>query len=151
MASNVTKNQNIVDFRYEEMGTGKNGIMTAAEKFVVARFRTEIVVTSENGAPLSLFDRALLMEKNTKEINYEYQPMEWLNLTSNVVERLLSRAKKVLSDHRMSMLPMNLEETLFLYINEWFWDIDVINLLSNNKKLLQLFFCKTECGNYYFQ
>ena len=44
--------------------------------------------------------------------------MEWLNPTSNMVERLLSRAKMVLSDHRISMLPMNLEETLFLYINE---------------------------------
>ena len=60
--------------------------MTAEEKLVVARFRTEIVVTSEDGAPLSLFDRALLMAKNTKEINYEYQPMEWLNPTSNVVK-----------------------------------------------------------------
>ena len=50
--------------------------MTAEEKFVVARFRTEIVVTSENGAPLSLCDRALLMAKNAKEINYAYQSME---------------------------------------------------------------------------
>ena len=48
--------------------------MTAEEKLVVARFRTEIVVNSQNGAPLSLFDRALLMTKNTKEINYEYNP-----------------------------------------------------------------------------
>ena len=101
--------------------------MTAEEKLVVARFRTEIVVNSENGAPLSLFDRALLMAKNTKEINYEYQPMEWLNPTSNVVEKLFRGAKMVLSDHRMSMLPMNLEETLFLYINGRFRDIDVIS------------------------
>ena len=42
---------------------GENGPMTAEEKFVVARFRTEIVVTSENGATLSLFNRALLMTK----------------------------------------------------------------------------------------
>ena len=69
---------------------GKSGVRTSEEKFVVARLRTEIVVTSENGAPLSLFDRALLMAKNAKETNYEYQPMEWLNPTSNVVERLLS-------------------------------------------------------------
>ena len=93
MASNVTKNETIVDFHYEETGTGKNGVMTAEEKFVVARFCTEIVFTSENGAPLSPFDPALLIAKNTKEINYEYQPMEWLNPTSNVVERLLSRVK----------------------------------------------------------
>ena len=53
--------------------------------------------------------------------------MEGQNPTSNVVERLFSRGKMVLSDHRMSMLPMNLEETLFLYINERFWDIDVIS------------------------
>ena len=99
--------------------------MTAEEKLVEARFRKEIVVTSENGAPLCLFDGAMLMAKNTKEINYEYQPMEWLNPTSNVVERLFSWAKMVLSDHRMSMLPINFEETLFLYINERFWDIDV--------------------------
>ena len=118
MASNVTKNETLVDFHFEETGTDKNGVMTAEEKFVVARFRAEIDVTSENGAPLSLFDPALLMAKNTKEINYEYQLMEWLNPTSNVVERLLSRAKMVFSDHRMSMLPINFEETLFLYINE---------------------------------
>ena len=101
--------------------------MTAEEKLVEARFRKEIVVTSENGVPLCLFNRALLMAKNRKEINYEYQPMEWLNPTSNVVERLFSRAKMVLSDHRMSMLPLNFEETLFLYINERFWDINVIS------------------------
>ena len=53
--------------------------------------------------------------------------MEWLNPTSNEVERLFSQAKTVLSDHRMSMLPMNLEETLFLYINQRFWDIDIIS------------------------
>ena len=40
-----------------------NGVMTAEEKLVVARIRKEIVVTSENGAPLSLFDRVLLMAK----------------------------------------------------------------------------------------
>ena len=39
--------------------------------------------------------------------------MERLNPTSNVVERLFSGAKMMLSDHRMSMLPMNLDETLF--------------------------------------
>ena len=75
--------------------------MTAEEKLVVARFRTEIVGNSENGAPLFLFDRALLMAKNTKEIKYEFHPMEWLNLTSNVVERLFSRAKMIIFDHRM--------------------------------------------------
>ena len=100
--------------------SGKNGVMTAEEKLVVARFRKEIVVTSKNGAPLTLADRALLIKENTKEINYEYQPMEWQNPTSNVVERLFSRAKMVFFDHRMSMLPLNLEETLFLYINKRF-------------------------------
>ena len=43
--------------------SGKNGVMTAEEKLVVARFRKEIVVTSKNGAPLTLADRALLMAK----------------------------------------------------------------------------------------
>ena len=94
--------------------SGKNGVMTAEEKLVAARFRRQIVVTSKNGAPLNLADRALLMAKNTKELNYKYQTTEWLNPTSNVVERLFSRAKMVFSDHRMSMLPVNSEPTLFL-------------------------------------
>ena len=110
MALNVTNNKTIVDFFHEETRTGKNGVLTAEKKLVVARFRKEIVATSGNGAPLSLFDRALLMAKNTREISYEYQPMEWLNPTSNVVERLFSPAKMVFSDHRKSMLPIDLKK-----------------------------------------
>ena len=53
--------------------------------------------------------------------------MEWLNPTSNVVERLFSGAKTVLSDHRISMLPMNFGKTLLLYINKRFRDIDVMS------------------------
>ena len=98
--------------------SGKNWVMTAEEKLVVARIRKRIVVTFENGAPLSLADWApCSWQNNTKVINYEYQPMEWLNVSSNVAERLFSRAKLVIFDHRISMLPVNLEETLFLYIN----------------------------------
>ena len=87
MASNVTKNETIVDFHYEETGTGKNGAMTAEEKFVVAPFRKEIVVTSESGASLSLFDWALLMAKNIKEINYDYQ-------THGMAESDIERGRK---------------------------------------------------------
>ena len=70
MASNVTKNETIVDFHHEKYGNGKKWGHGAEEKLVLARFRKEIIVTSENGAPLSLFNQALLTAKNTKEINY---------------------------------------------------------------------------------
>ena len=46
---------------------------------------------------------------------------------------------------------MDLEETLFLYISERFWDIDALKKSSTTgKKSLQIFFCETESGNYYF-
>ena len=91
MEKNLGENVSIIHSKAFERGickiiSGKNGVMTAEEKLVVARFRKEIVVTSKNGAPLSLADRALLMAKNTNEINNEYQPMEWLSPTSNVVK-----------------------------------------------------------------
>ena len=110
MVKYVGENASVIHSKAFERGvckliSGNNGVLTAEEKLVVSRFRK---------VPPSLTDKALLMAKNTKEINYEYQRMDWLNPTSNVLERLFSRGKMVLSDHRMSMLPVNLEQTLFL-------------------------------------
>ena len=132
MDKNLGGNVSIIHSKVFERGrckkiSGKNGVKTAEEKLVVARFRKEIVVTSKKGAPPTLADRALLMAKNTKELNYEYQPMEWLNPTSNVVEKPFSRAKMVFSDHRMSLLALKIEESLFLYKNKRFWDTEVIS------------------------
>ena len=68
MENFLGKNASIIQSKAFEKGIckilfGKNGVMTAEEKLVVARFRKEIVVTSKNGAPLTLADRALLMAK----------------------------------------------------------------------------------------
>ena len=53
--------------------------------------------------------------------------LEWIKPSSNIVERLNSRAKLVFgtSHHRLS--PGSLEENLFLYVNKRFWDISVVD------------------------
>ena len=38
--------------------------------------------------------------------------------TSNIVERLFSRAKLTLDDHRKQVLPMHFEQQVFLFANK---------------------------------
>ena len=48
---------------------------------------------------------------------------------SNLVERLFSRAKRIMTDHRKRMLPIHLEELLYVHYNKHLWDEKLI--LSN--------------------
>ena len=54
---------------------------------------------------------------------------KWLPVASNVAERLFSRAKHVLSQYRMRILPRHLEGQIFLMVNESFWDVELVNKL----------------------
>ena len=55
--------------------------------------------------------------------------------------KTFSRTKKVPSDHRISMLPVNLEEALFFFINKGFWDIDVISkIVEQEQKVIEIIF-----------
>ena len=47
-------------------------------------------------------------------------------MTSNVAERLFSRAKHVLSQYRMRIFPRHLEGQIFLMVNESFWDVELV-------------------------
>jgi len=46
--------------------------------------------------------------------------------TFNVVERLFSRTKLVMSDRRQRTLPVNLDMLIFLAINQRFWDAQTV-------------------------
>ena len=55
--------------------------------------------------------------------------MEWIPGTSNICERLFSRAKLNLGDMRHRLAPMHLESQLFLYVNKPYWDQKLISEL----------------------
>ena len=51
-----------------------------------------------------------------------YYNLNWIPPTSNMVERLFSHCKLVLTDLRSSIGPVTFEEVMFLKINEEFWN-----------------------------
>jgi hypothetical protein len=58
--------------------------------------------------------------------------MKHLLPTSNIVERLFSRAKIILADRRKRMSPYHLELLLFLRINRDLWNAnDIQNILHH--------------------
>ena len=55
--------------------------------------------------------------------------IDWIPTTSNIVERLFSRAKLYLTSLRASMEPRTLEAMLYLHCNQDLWDQSLINAL----------------------
>jgi hypothetical protein len=67
-------------------------------------------------------------------MNYSaYQNLSWIPATSNIVERLFSKAKLVYSDKRTRLLPKNLEIILYLTCNKDLWDEDTVNDLMTSR------------------
>ena len=54
---------------------------------------------------------------------------EWIPATSNVCERLFSRAKMIFDDYRKNFELVNLEAQLLLFVNKQLWDIKVVSVL----------------------
>ena len=55
-----------------------------------------------------------------------YRPTEHVFPTSNIVERLFSRAKLVISDLRSSMTPQHLEIAIYLRYHHNLWNVETV-------------------------
>jgi hypothetical protein len=65
---------------------------------------------------------AALKTKKRKIVPCPYVDVSHLPPTSNIVERLLSSARLVLTDYRKSMTPYTFECVMFLKFNRKYWD-----------------------------
>lgn len=90
---------------------------------------TEVTNNSNNNLAmddnLSLVQRAL-KNKKRKVIYNEYSSLNYVPPTSNIVERLFSNARLILTDYRKSMSPYTLECVMFLKFNRNYWDLDLV-------------------------
>jgi hypothetical protein len=66
------------------------------------------------------------LKKKKKRVQMEYIDMSFIPPTSNIVERLFSAARLVLTDYRKSMSPYTFECVMFLKINRKLWDSSLI-------------------------
>jgi len=76
--------------------------------------------------PTSLSAQALSRIKRRK-VTTTYVSLEHIPPTSNIVERLFSAARIVLTDYRKSMDPYTFECLMFLKVNRSKWDINLVS------------------------
>lgn len=113
---------------------GKENLLTVDEVSALRVFRKSDGVQSdatESGENLS-FAQRLLKRRKTQCIESSYtMDIHHVLPTSNICERLFSRAKLVLTDQRASTLPVNFEMLLFLKINQDVWDMNTLHSVMN--------------------
>ena len=111
---------------------GNEHDLTPAEKNQLRRFLTEDAPEEpedddDNTAAQQLYDRNQARKKARIMLtSSKYRSTKHVCSTTNMVERLFSRAKLVMTDLRRSMYPRNLEMLMFLRTNRHLWDEVVV-------------------------
>ena len=111
---------------------GKKNELTDAEKEAVQCFKlnNRNANAAASPEPDDFASKALKQAKRQRVAeDDEYQQLSWIPPTSNVVERLFSRAKLTLGTLRRSILPENLEIILMLRANRSLWDLRTVGEL----------------------
>ena len=110
---------------------GTEQTLTTAEKIAVARFKIDATSNNDDAMEDSYMDkvRANGLAKKVKKSNYS--SLNHISATSNIVERLFSRAKLVMTAQRRCMDPSTLEAILMLRFNHDLWDIYLVDRIVN--------------------
>ena len=117
---------------------GNEHELTAGEKSQLRRFLKEDAPTEDDyeaeeeeegdlDVAQQLYDRNQARKKaRITRTSSKYRSTKHVCSTTNMVERLFSRAKLVMTDLRRSMYPRNLEMLMFLRANRHLWDEVVV-------------------------
>lgn len=74
---------------------------------------------------------ACLKRQKPESRQSRYMDLEFLCPTSNVVERLFSKAGLYSNDLRKALTPKNLETLVFLNINNEYWNLETMTIITN--------------------
>ena len=97
--------------------------LTFLEKYEIDSFvKQDEAAESTSSSSTSYVDEIIASKKAKKMIHFE-----WIPATSNVCERLFSRAKMIFDDYRKKLEPVNLESQLFLFVTKQLWDIKIVS------------------------
>eukprot|EP01038_Epipyxis_sp_PR26KG_P014379 gene14379-19286_t len=128
---------------------GQQDMLTVEEKEAVSVFELHrnngvvpIEISSDDEDP-NMFAKNIVdtfgeQQKRRKINDRLYIDISFVVPTSNRVERLFSRAKLYLTDHRKSMLPKHLELLLYLRSNRSMWNVYTVNEAVNMKDEVQV-------------
>lgn len=73
------------------------------------------------------FAQRLLKRRRTEAVECGYLDTRFLSPTSNICERLFSKAGYALSDRRKKISPVSFEQQLFLHANSDLWDVSEVH------------------------
>ena len=76
---------------------------------------------------VSNFAQRLLKRRRLAAVSHDYLDLTFIPPTSNIVERLFSTAKLILSDQRAAILPFTFEMLLFLKVNSNWWNLQTVD------------------------
>ena len=123
-----------------KLQSGQEYRLSAPEKHAMARFKIAADTHEENAndevgeETLSYADRAIMRaDRNQRQRlgSSLYSRMSHVSPTSNIVERLFSKAKHVAS-LRKNMSPYHLELILMLKVNRALWNASTIDQILND-------------------
>jgi len=119
---------------------GNEGNLTAAEASAIKRFQLPRAEDAEEDvAHADETDENFadtILNKRPKTSLSKYRSLKHLSATSNVCERLFSKAKRIMTDQRSSMHAGTLERLLFLYANASLWDVHLIDEMISRKEII---------------
>ena len=87
---------------------------------------------NESVADMSLAQLSLYRNDKKKEMKKDMYGFSHIQPTLNIAERLFSCANNIYSDNRKRMVPVHLEETLFLRYNKNFWNMKTVHDVMKN-------------------
>lgn len=99
--------------------------MTIFEKVDIQHSSTE-----DESKTVDYADR-IIKKARVKPTPSSYINLEFIQPTSNVIERLFSQVGLVLDDSRSSMTPRHVEETIVLKMNSDYWNTNTLQDIIN--------------------
>ena len=106
-----------------------------AEKVHLGRFRTQQEACHSNAdveTGHKSFAESVLLSPEPIPALKTMMKLHWVPPTSNIVERLFSKAKNIRTPLRYRILPVNFEENLYLAVNKNYWDVENLLLVVSS-------------------
>ena len=106
-----------------------------AEKVHLGRFSTQQEGSHSNAdveTGHKSFAETVLLSSEPVPALKTMMKLHWVPPTSNIVERLFSKAKNIRAPLRNRILPVNFEENLYLAVNKNYWDVETLLLVLNS-------------------
>ena len=108
--------------------------LTETEKCALESFLDSASQRTVDSSPErnNFFVIQALKGKKKMKVDSPYPDLKHIPPTSNIVERLFSSARRVLTDYRKSMSPYSFECVMFLKSNRKLWDLSLVAKVMEN-------------------